>query len=361
MSDMAAVGFTSAAFGRMPDGTLVELFTLTNAHGMEVRAISYGAAVCSIRVPDRDGRLDDVVLGHDTLDAYINRSQYFGAIVGRFANRIAKGRFTLDGTTYRLPASSGVNHLHGGVKGFDARVWTAEPFERAGDAGVVWRYRSRDGEEGYPGTLDVRVMYTLTPGDALVIDYSASTDKPTPINLTQHAFFNLAGEGSGDVLGHELTVNADAFTPIDETHIPTGEIGAVGGTPFDFRTAHAIGERIDANDEQIRRGDGYDHNFVIRRSGAGLARAALLVEPRTGRTLAVETTEPGLQLYSGNQLDGAIVGKSGRAYGRRSGLCLETQHFPDSPNHPNFPTTILRPGEQFESRTVFAFGVTSRW
>ena len=344
----------------MADGTPVELLTLTNASGMEVRAISYGAIIRSIRVPDRDGRPGDVVLGHDSLDGYVHRSRYFGAVVGRFGSRIAKGRFTLDGTTFQLTTNNGANHLHGGVKGFDKRVWTAEPFERGGDTGVVLSYKSLDGEEGYPGTADVRVTYTLRSDDALVIDYEASTDKATPINLTQHTYFNLAGQAGGDVLGHELTVNASSFVPVDDAQIPTGEIASVAETPFDFRTPHAIGERIDADHEQIRHGGGYDHNFAIDRRGNGLARAALLVEPRTGRTLAVETTEPGLQVYSGNKLDGTMVGKSGRPYERRSGLCLETQHFPDSPNQPNFPTTILRPGERFASRTVFAFGVTSR-
>jgi len=360
MSDMPAAGFTRARFGRTPDGTPVDMVTLTNVHGIEVRAISYGAIICSIRVPDRDGRFDDVVLGHETLEGYLERSSYFGAVVGRFANRIAKGRFTLDGTTYQLATNNGANHLHGGVKGFDKKVWTAEPFENGGNVGVIWGYTSRDGEEGYPGTLAVRVTYTLTANDEVIADYDASTDKATPINLTQHTYFNLAGDGGGDILGHELTIDADLFTPVDDAQIPTGEIAAVQGTPFDFRVASTIGARIDADEEQIRRGRGYDHNFVINRSSGGLVRAAYVVEPKSGRTLSVATTEPGVQLYSGNNLDGTIAGKSGHVYGRRLGLCLETQHFPDSPNHANFPSTVLRPGERFRSRTVFAFGVTSR-
>jgi aldose 1-epimerase len=360
MSDMPAAGFTRARFGRTPDGTSVDMVTLTNVHGIEVRSLSYGAIICSIRVPDRDGRFDDVVLGHETFEGYIERSSYFGAVVGRFANRIAKGRFTLDGTTYQLATNNGANHLHGGVKGFDKKVWTAEPFENGGNVGVIWGYTSRDGEEGYPGTLTARVTYTLTANDEVIVDYDASTDKATLINLTQHTYFNLAGDGSGDILGHELTIDADAFTPVDDAQIPTGEIAVVQGTPFDFRVASTIGARIDADDEQIRRGRGYDHNFVINRSSGGLVRAALVVEPKSGRTLTVATTEPGVQLYSGNSLDGTIAGKSGHVYGRQSGLCLETQHFPDSPNHANFPSTVLRLGERFQSRTVFAFGVTSR-
>lgn len=349
---MAAV--TRSPFGAMPDGAVVDLFTLTNGHGIEVRAITYGAIIVSLKTPDRHGRLGDIVLGFDTLEGYLTRSRFFGAVVGRYANRIANARFTLDRRTFELAANNGRNHLHGGRRGFDKIVWKGEPFERDGDVGVVFTHTSPDGDEGYPGTLNVTVTYTLTPRDALVVEYGAATDKATPINLTQHTYFNLAGEGSGDILKHQLTIDADRYTPTDEAQIPTGEIAPVEGTPFDFRTPSAVGARIDADHEQIRRGKGYDHNFVL--NGAGLRHAARVVDPSTGRTLDVATTEPGLQFYSGNNLDGSALGKGGHAYGRRSALCLETQHYPDSPNHSNFPSTILRPGERYSTRTVFTFG-----
>lgn len=344
----------------MPDGTPIELFTFTNAHGVEIRAITYGAIIVSVRVPDRRGTLGDIVLGFDTLDGYLTRSRYFGAVVGRCANRIARGRFTLDGTTFQLATNNGPNHLHGGRKGFDKAVWTPEPFHRDSDVGVIFTLVSADGEEGYPGTLNVKVTYTLTPHDDLMVEYEATTHKPTPINLTQHSYFNLAGEGSGDVLQHELTIDADRYTPVDEGQIPTGDLVAVDGTPFDFRRPTAIGARIGADHEQLRHGGGYDHNFVLNRRSTDLIHAARVVEPRSGRTLDVATTEPGLQFYSGNRLDGTIAGKHGRVYGHRTGFCLETQHFPDSPNHPHFPSAILRPGENYQSKTVFAFGVRDR-
>ena len=349
-----------ASFGRMPNGASVDVFTLTNDHGVEIRAIDYGCIIASIRVPDRTTRIDDIVLGHDTLEGYVTRSRFFGAVVGRYANRIARGRFTLDGRTIELATNNGPNHLHGGIRGFDKVVWAAETFDDADareGAGVIFKYTSADGEEGYPGTLDVHVTYTLTPRDELVIVYEGWTDKPTVINLTQHSYFNLGGDGSGEIAGHELTIHADRFTPVDATQIPTGEIAPVDGTPFDFRKATAIGARIDADHEQIRRGRGYDHNWVLNGNDGALTPAARVVDPRSGRSLTVATTEPGMQFYSGNNLDGTLVGKTGRGYGRRSGLCLETQHFPDSPNHANFPSTVLRPGERFQSKTVFTFGV----
>jgi aldose 1-epimerase len=346
-----------APFGQMPDGAAVEIFTLTNARGIEVRTVPYGAIVVSIKVPDRDGRLDDVVLGFEALDGYVKRHPYFGAVVGRYGNRIANGRFTLDGRTYQLATNDGPNHLHGGIKGFDKLLWNAEPFERDGSTGVVYTLSSPDGDEGYPGTLSVRVTYTLTPANELTADYDATTDRPTPINLTQHSYFNLAGEGRGDILGHRLTIEADRFTPVDRTLIPTGELAPVENTPFDFRQPTAIGARIAADHEQLRFGKGYDHNWVLNRSAPGLVHAARLEDPTTGRTLDVSTTEPGMQFYSGNFLDGTITGKSGHVYGQRSALCLETQHFPDSPNHANFPSSILRPGERYQSKTVFVFGV----
>jgi aldose 1-epimerase len=354
---LAVMSVTAAPFGATADGTRVEIFTLTNTHGIEVRVMTYGATIVSIRVPDRSGRLDDIVTGFDKLDDYVARSRYFGVTVGRYANRIANARFTLDGRSYELAANNGKNHLHGGRKGFDKVVWKGSSFERDGSVAVSMSHVSPDGDEGYPGTLSATVIFTLTSDDELRIDYSATTDEATLVNLTNHSYFNLAGDGRGDVLQHVLTVDADAYTPVDETLIPTGEIAAVAGTPFDFRTATPIGARIDAEVEQIRRGQGYDHNFVLRAGRAGgLHHAARLTDPSSGRTLDVATTEPGMQLYSGNNLDGA-VGKGGHVYGRRTSLCLETQHFPDSPNHPNFPSTVLRPGETYQSTTVFTFGV----
>jgi aldose 1-epimerase len=352
----ARAGVTRAAFGQLPDGTAVESFTLRNSHGVEVRAITYGAIIVSLRVPDRDGRFDDVVLGHDDLAGYVASSPYFGAVVGRYGNRIAKGRFTLDGKTYTLATNNGPNHLHGGVRGFDKVVWKADP-PAPGAASVTFRYTSPDGEEGYPGTLAARVTYTLSDRDELTFEYSATTDKATPINLTQHSYFNLGAPGS-DILGHELTLDADRFTPVDATLIPTGQLAPVSGTPFDFRKPTAIGARIGQDDEQLRRGGGYDHNFVLNRPGEGLRRAGRLADPRSGRTMEILTTEPGVQFYSGNFLDGTIKGKGGVVYKHRSGLCLETQHFPDSPNQPSFPSTIQRPGKEYRSKTVLVFGVS---
>jgi aldose 1-epimerase len=350
-------GVTRAPFGTLPDGTAVEAFTLRNAHGVEVRAITYGAIITSLRVPDRAGHLDDVVLGHDTLAGYVEKPAYFGAVVGRYGNRIAKGRFTLDGKTYTLATNNGPNHLHGGVRGFDKVVWKAAP--AASGAGVTFTYTSPDGEEGYPGTLTARVTYTLTDAGELGLEYSATTDKPTVVNLTQHSYFNLAGAASGgDILGHELTIDADRFTPVDATLIPTGELAPVAGTPFDFRKATAIGARIGQDDEQLHRGGGYDHNFVLNRPEAGQRPVVRLADPKSGRTMEIRTTEPGVQFYSGNFLDGTITGKGGTVYKYRSGLCLETQHFPDSPNHPDFPSTVLRPGKEYRSKTVLVFGVT---
>jgi aldose 1-epimerase len=345
-------GVARAPFGRMPDGTPVERFTLTNANGVELQAITFGGIITSLRVPDRAGRPGDIVLGFDALEGYLQDHPFFGAIIGRYGNRIAKGRFTLGGRTYTLATNNGPNHLHGGVKGFDKVVWSAEP---VGQNAVAFTRTSADGEEGYPGTLKVRVTYTLTDRNELVVDYHATTDRATPVNLTQHSYFNLAG--TGDILGHQLTIHADRYTPVDSTLIPTGEIAPVDGTPFDFRKPTAIGARIDQPNEQLKNGQGYDHNWVLNRTGEGLQPAARLSDPKTGRTLEVSTTEPGLQFYAGNFLDGTLKGKGGQVYRRRSGLCLETQHFPDSPNHPNFPSTILQPGGEYSSRTVFRFGV----
>jgi aldose 1-epimerase len=349
---------TSAPFGQLPNGAAVTVYTLTNANGVEVRTIPYGAIIVSIRVPDRTGKVDDVVLGFDQLDGYLGTSPYFGAVVGRYANRIANGRFSVDGKDYTLATNNGPNALHGGVKGFDKKMWNAELVERDGNVGVVYSVVSPDGEEGYPGTLTASVTYILTRGNELSIEYEASTDKATPINLSQHSYFNLGGEGHGDILNHRLTIDADRITPVNATLIPTGELMAVDGTPFDFRQPMRVGERVDAANEQLRYGGGYDHNFELKRDRDGVIHAARLEDPASGRTLDVSTSEPGLQFYTGNVLDGSIKGKGGHVYAKRSGLCLETQHFPDSPNHSGFPSTILRPGERFRSRTVFAFGVT---
>lgn len=339
-------------FGTMPDGQRIDAFTLTNAAGIEVRFIAYGGVILSIRVPDREGAVEDVTLGYDSLEEYLADRTYFGALVGRYANRIAGARFTLDGREYALAANAGANHLHGGVRGFNRVVWEVEPSE----AGAVLSYTSPAGEEGYPGTLRARVGYTLTDDGELAFDYHVVADQPTPVNLTQHAYFNLAGHAAGEILGHELTLAASRFTPTTAELIPTGELRDVRGTPFDFAAPHALGERIDADDEQLRLAGGYDHNFVVNRAAPGeLAFAARLREPRSGRVVEVHTTEPGIQLYAGNMMPDVLAGKQGQLYRRRGGLCLETQHFPDSPNQPHFPSTILRPGQELRSRTVYRF------
>ena len=355
---MQTLSVTRAPFGELPDGRAVELFTLANAHGIEVRAMTYGAIITSIRTPDRRGRVEDVVLGFDSLPGYLGGSPYFGAVVGRYANRIAGGRFTLEGVTYQLARNNGPNSLHGGNRGFDKVLWSGEPFHSDTGVGVRFRYDSPDGEEGYPGKLSVQVTYTLTARDELIVDYDATTDKATPVNLSQHTYWNLHGEGRGDILDHVLTLDATTFTPVDSTLIPTGEIASVAGTPFDFRKSTAIGARIDQPHQQLQFGKGYDHNWVIAPAGkAAVRHVARLADPVSGRVLDISTTEPGVQFYSGNFLDGTIRGKGGRSYGYRTGLCLETQHFPDSPNHATFPSTVLRLGQRYHSRTVFAFSL----
>jgi aldose 1-epimerase len=338
------------------DGKPITLYTLTNSHGIEVRAMNYGGILVSIRVPDRKGEFADVVLGHDSLQGYEPNPPYIGAIIGRYANRIANGSFALDGKTYTLPKNDGPNTLHGGVsKTFDRVVWDGET---KGKNEVVFTYLSHDGDDGFPGNVKVRVSYTLTDGNALLIDYEATSDKATPINLTNHSYFNLAGEGNGDILNHQIMINADRFTPVNKNLIPTGELRPVKGTPLDFTKPTKIGARIDDNYEQLTLAHGYDHNFVINQKPEqnGLKLAARVYEPTSGRTLEVWTTQPGIQFYTGNFLDGSVVGKQGHVYKRRYAFCLETQHFPDSPNHPDFPNTILRPGETFHEKAVFKFG-----
>jgi aldose 1-epimerase len=348
---------TETPFGNAADGQPLKLITLRNQSDIEIRISTYGGTILSLKTPDRAGASDDIVLGFDTMPPYFDQSPYFGCLIGRYCNRIAKGQFKLDGQTYKLATNNGPNHLHGGKVGWDKVVWTSEPFQNAGGVGVKLSYTSKDGEEGYPGTVAADVTYTLTDKNELVVDYHATTDKPTIINLTQHSYFNMAGAKANDILGHQLMINADRYTPVDATLIPTGELAPVDGTPFDFRTATTIGARINDANEQLKRGLGYDHNYVVKRDGTALTLAARVVEPVTGRTMEITTTEPGIQFYSGNFLDGKITGKGGRVYGHRSGFCLETQHYPDSPNHPAFPTTTLRPGEEYRSKTVFTFGV----
>lgn len=347
-------------FGKTPDGSPVDVYILTNSHGMEVRIMNFGGIVLSLRVPDRNGKLDDVVLGFDTLEPYFTNNPHFGSIIGRYANRIANGKFTLDGVEYSLPKNNRPNTLHGGVKGFDKVLWQAEPSESEKGVALVLGYTSKDGEEGFPGNLKTKVTYTLTDSDELAIDYEATTDKATPVNLTSHGYFNLAGQGTGDVLAHELLINADRFTPVDKNLIPTGELRALKGTPLDFTKAIAIGPRINDNYEQLVLARGYDHNFVIDRKGSGLELAARVHEPSTGRILEVYTTEPGVQFYSANFLDGTLTGKQGRVYKQHYAFCLETQHFPDSPNHPGFPSTILKPGQMYTSRSVYKFSADKK-
>ena len=341
----------------MFQGKPVEMATLKNSHGIEVQAINYGAIITSLKVPDRTGAVADVVLGFDRPDGYFADPPppYFGAIVGRYGNRIAKAQFAVGGRTYKLAANNGPNHLHGGVRGFDKVLWDMATRDTPQGSSVIFTRTSPDGEEGYPGNLHVTVTYTLTEKNEVVIDYRATTDKATPVNLTQHSYFNLAGEGSGDILGHQLTVNADRYTPVDDTLIPTGELAPVEGTPFDFRKATAIGARIENAHPQLKAGKGYDHNYVLNRKGTGAQLAARLSDPKSGRTLEVSTTEPGMQFYTGNFLDGKITGKQKHVYGHRTGLCLETQHYPDSPNQKNFPSTIVEPGKVYSSKTIWTF------
>ena len=342
-------------FGKTPSGEAVELYTLKNASNAEVRIMTYGGTVVSLKVPDRSGKPGDIVLGYETLDGYLKNSPYFGSIIGRYGNRIGKGQFSLDGKQYTLPKNNGENTLHGGIKGFDKVVWKAAEVKSKEGPALSLTYLSKDGEEGFSGNLNATVVYTLTNNNELRLEYTATTDKVTVVNLTHHSYFNLAGEGS--ILQHALMINADKFTPVDAGLIPTGELRSVKGTPMDFSKPTAIGARIDQQYEQLVAGKGYDHNWVLNHSTGELSMAARVYEPSTGRVMEVLTTEPGLQFYSGNFLDGTITGKGGQVYKQRSGFCLETQHFPDSPNKPAFPSTILKPGQQYKSTTVYKFTV----
>lgn len=351
------------SFTDTDDERPINVYTLTNQNGVELRTTNYGGIILSLRVPDRDGTVEDVVLGFDSYskyrsEEYRSASPYFGAIIGRYGNRIDEGTFELDGKTYDLATNNGPNHLHGGTVGFDKRYWTAHPFVDDNGPGIEYSYTSPDNEEGYPGRLSTTVTYQLTSQNEVVVSYEATTTEATPVNLTQHSYFNLAGHDGGKILDHHLTINADYFTPVDSTLIPTGEFRPVANTPFDFRTPTPIGEHINADNQQLEYGRGYDHNFVLNRDDAGkdsLALAARVYDPNSGRVLTVHTTEPGLQFYSGNFLAGDLIGKGNNPYEQRAGFCLETQHFPDSPNQPAFPSTILRPGETYRSRTIFSF------
>lgn len=344
------------SFGKTPDGAAIDMYVLKNKNGVEADVINFGATLVSLKVPDRSGNLADVVLGFKDIDGYVDGKAYLGATIGRYANRIANGTFTLNDKAYQIPKNDGNNSLHGGLKGFNKRVWTAHEIKVPNAQAIRFSYLSKDGEEGFPGNLNVEVTYSLTNDNALRIEYSASTDKDTVVNLTNHSYFNLAGEGNGNILDTQLTLHANQFTPVNETLIPTGELRAVKDTPFDFTSATAIGARINQDDEQLKFGKGYDHNWVLTSGkGAGPRLAAEAYESKSGRLLQVLTTEPGIQVYTGNFLDGSIRGKSGVPYNHRSAFCLETQHFPDSPNHPNFPSTVLKPGQRFHSITIYRF------
>jgi aldose 1-epimerase len=344
-----------APFGKTADGTPVEIYTLRNSEGMEATILTYGGIVTSLKVPDKNGKFGDVVLGYDNLGGYLTNSPYFGALIGRYGNRIAKGQFTLDGQTYTLATNNGPNSLHGGLKGFDKVVWTARPVETFYGHGLELTYFSKDGEEGYPGNFSVTAIYVVTEKNELLLQFTATTDKDTVCNLTHHSYFNL--RGSGDVLDHVVQINADKITPVDSTLIPIGELRPVTGTPFDFRQPTAIGARIGDDNEQLKFGNGYDHNWVLNKSPGELILAARVFEPTTGRVMEVFTTSPGMQFYTGNFLDGTIKGKGGQVYKFRDAFCMEPQVFPDSPNHPNFPTAELKPGKTYKNTIIYKFSV----
>jgi len=344
------MSITKESFGKTSDGQNVDLYTLTNSNGLKTKIITFGGYIISLQVPDRNGKFADIVLGYDTLEQYVNDSTYLGSLIGRFGNRVAKGKFTLNSIEYTLATNNGPNHLHGGIKGFNKVVWNAQPIDDPNRPGLKLTYLSKDGEEGFPGNLSCTVIYTLTNNNELKISYEATTDKATIVNLTSHGYFNLAGHNSGDILGHELMINADNYTPADETLIPTGQIAPVKGTNVDFTKSTAIGARI------AKVTGGYDHNFVLNNKKGKLGLAARVCEPKTGRVMEIHTTEPGIQFYSGNFLDGSAKGK-GAVYNKHNGFCLETQHFPDSPNKPNFPSVVLKPCEKYTHLTVHKFSV----
>lgn len=358
-SQKAAAQISKRAFGKLPDGTSVDIYTLRNSKGLQVEITNYGGAVVAIRTPDRRGRMADIALGFDDLSGYLADTSYFGALIGRYANRIAGGSFKLNGVEYTLAKNNGPNHLHGGVRGFDKVVWQAREAALPDGVSLELTYLSKDAEEGYPSNLTVTATYILSNSNELRIEYAATTDKETIVNLTHHSYFNLAGAGAGDVLNHVVKINADRFTPVDETLIPTGELKSVKGTPFDFNLGLTIGLRINQTDEQLVLGKGYDHNFVLSKLGKELSLAANVYEPVSGRVLEMWTTEPGMQLYTGNFLDN-VRGKAGKVYVRRGGFCLEAQHFPDSPNKPAFPSTVLKPGERYTQTTIYKFMTSSR-
>jgi len=353
--ESSKISIQKEKFGEMSDGEVVNSFTVENSQGMEIKIIEYGGILVSAKVPDKNGNLDDVVLGYDNLKDYLNDNANFGAIIGRFANRIKNGEFTLDGKKYKLPTNTGSNHIHGGTKGFDDVVWKGKKVSRKNGKGVQLKYVSEDGEQGYPGKLNVTVTYILTNNNEISISYQAKTNKPTILNLTNHSYFNLAGEGNQSILDHKIRIQAKKFTPANKNLIPTGEIRSVTGTPMDFRDFKKIGKDIDTDYKQLEDAGGYDHNWVLKKNGEGLAKVATLKEDSSGRKMQVHTTQPGMQFYTGNFLDSSIVGKSGKPYPKNSGLCLETQHYPDSPHHDNFPSTVLRPGEKFTSKTIYKF------
>lgn len=346
---------TKAPFGKLPDGREVSKYTLTNRNGIELAVINYGGVVVSVKAPDKNGTVADVVLGYDSLSSYVAGSPFFGALIGRYGNRIGKGKFSIDGTHYTLPVNNGENHLHGGPQGFDKVFWNIEEVSSTDGASVKLTYRSADGEQGYPGNLDAEVIYTLTNNNEWVIKYSATSDKKTVVNLTQHTYFNLTGDVNNDILGHELTIQADKFLPVDKGLIPTGELKPVANTPFDFTKAATVGSRIENKDEQLTLGKGYDHCWVLNGASDNLRAVASLYDPKSGRMLEVSTTEPGLQFYSGNFLDGKNITKGGVPANFRHGLCLETEHFPDSPNKPSFPSVLLEPGKTYTTTTVYKF------
>jgi len=357
MTHAADSSIAAKPFGTTSQGEKATQYTLTNAKGASVSIITYGGIVTSLKVPDRNGKLADVVLGFKSLSEYEKKSPYFGCLVGRYGNRIAKGEFTLEGQTYHLATNNNGQSLHGGLRGFDKVVWNAVPAETRQGPSLKLTYVSKDGEEGYPGNLSVTATYTLTNKNELKLVFRAKTDKATVVNLTHHSYFNLAGQGSGDILGHVVTIHADKYTPVDQVLIPTGKIAQVKGTPFDFRKPTAIGARINAENPQLKNGKGYDHNWVADKLPGHLGLIAKVEEPKSGRVMEVISTEPGVQFYSGNFLDGTLIGKGGKVYGFRNGFCFEPQHFPDSPNHKSFPSTVLRPGETYRNTIIYRFSI----